>query len=251
MRFFLMTIISIFKIFLILIICTNLVFSQDDSTLSDEKTEFTALQHKVIDKPDTSEQLQSDDTYLSKGKNEFSVWGGFSPDSTTALKFGSGEDARYGVIGVRYARRFNNSDKVNLKYTADFIPFATLNFPLTQFVRIGDTNRFQLETFRRTGYAFGIAPLGIQANFRPRKKLQPFASAGAGFLYFNKNIPNELGKRFNFTLEAGGGIEIGVRNNRAVTVGYKIQHISNAYRGDFNPGYDNNIFYVGYTFFTK
>ena len=50
------------------------------------------------------------------GKNEFSVWGGFSPDSSTVIKgTGRTEDARFGIAAFRYSRRFNNSDKVNLK----------------------------------------------------------------------------------------------------------------------------------------
>ncbi|MFN3329310.1 MAG: hypothetical protein ACK419_00095 [Pyrinomonadaceae bacterium] len=33
--------------------------------------------------------------------------------------------------------------------------------------------------------------------------------------------------------------------------GYKYYHISNANRGLINPGFDNNIFFVGYRFFSK
>lgn len=188
--------------------------------------------------------------YQLRGKNEFSVWGGFSPDTTTALNIGTSVDARYVTTGFRYARRFDNGDKVNLKYTADIIPFSNLSFLRTEAVQIAP-NGFQLQTVRHNSSAFGFVPLGIQANFRPKKRIKPFANAGGGILFFNDSIPNDLGRKTNFIVEVGGGLEVGLKNNKAITFGYKLTHISNAYRGQINPGYDNNLFYFGYTFFSK
>jgi hypothetical protein len=182
------------------------------------------------------------------GKNELSVWGGGSPDSTSFI--GKTQDARFGIIAVRYARRFNNNDTVNLRYTADFVPASVLSFPFFQAVQTG-ANTFRVDRIRRKVYAYGIAPLGLQANFRPRKKVQPFVGASGGFLYFRESIPGFTGTRFNFTAEAGGGVDFRMRKGRAVTVGYKYYHISNGYRGVENPGFDNNLFYVGYRFLSK
>ena len=36
---------------------------------------------------------------------------------------------------------------------------------------------------------------------------------------------------------------------RAWMFGYKYQHISNAYRGEINPGVDLNTIFVGYSFY--
>lgn len=185
------------------------------------------------------------------GKNEFTVWGGFSPDSATIIKAtGRTEDARFGIAAFRYSRRFNNSDAVNLKYTADFVPVAVLNYPDVEVIPTG-TNSFRVENVRPTRYGYGVAPLGLQANFRPRKKLQPFVELTGGLLYFNKRTPNVIGARFAFTASVGGGIEYRLQNKRSITFGYKFYHISNGDRGIENPGFDNNLFYVGYTFFSK
>lgn len=180
------------------------------------------------------------------GKNELSIWGGYSPVSTVSL-IGRTPDARFGIIALRYSRRFNNSDSVNLKYTADIIPAAFLNYPDFEVIR----NPLSVEPVHPTKYAFGAAPLGLQINFRPRKKVQPFISATGGFLYFSQRTPNFGGTRFNFTADLGGGLEIRLKEKRSVVAGYKYHHISNAERGIANPGFDNNIFYVGYTFFSK
>jgi hypothetical protein len=175
-------------------------------------------------------------------KNELSVWGGYSPDSSTAIKaFGRTEDARFGIVSVRYSRRFNNNDTFNLKYVADVTPLAVLNFRIP----------FSSPPTRTTAYGFGGSPLGIQVNFRPRKRVQPFVGLSGGMLYFDKQVPGPLGTHFQFTANLDGGLEIRLKDKRAVTIGYKYFHVSNGDRGIINPGIDNNIIYLGYTFFGK
>ncbi len=183
------------------------------------------------------------------GKNEFSVWGGFSPDSNTFIKaFGRTPDARFGIVAFRYSRRFNTGDAVNIKYTADVIPAAFLNYP---DVEVLSTVPPSARLVRPTRYGFGLAPLGLQANFRPRKPVQPFLAISGGFLYFNQRTPNFVGSRFAYTADIGGGIEFKLKEKRSVTLGYKYYHISNGDRGIENPGFDNNLFYIGYTFFSR
>ena len=179
-------------------------------------------------------------------KNEFTVWGGFSPDSNTWISaFGRTPDARFGIVAFRYSRRFNNGRTVNLKYTADAVPVALLNYPDSEIL---PTTPSAAREVRPTRYAYGAAPLGLQVNFRPRKKIQPFVGSSGGFLYFNERTPNFVGTRFAFTADVGGGVEFRLSHKRAVTVGYKYYHISNGDRGIENPGFDNNLFYFGYTF---
>lgn len=187
------------------------------------------------------------------GKNEFSVWGGFSPDSNTFIK-GTGRtpDARFGIVAFRYARRFNFSDSVNVKYTADVVPAAALNYPDIQLFPPSCPTCLPFGTpTSETRYGFGVAPLGGQINFRPRKKYQPFIGTSGGFLYLNKRTPNFGGTRFQYTADVGGGVEIRLKDKKALTLGYKYYHISNGNRGLVNPGIDNNLFYVGYTFFSN
>jgi hypothetical protein len=183
------------------------------------------------------------------GKNEFSFWGGFSPDSATFFPgLGRVPDARFGLVAFRYARRFDTSDTVNLKYTADAVPAAVLSYP---DIAIPPGPTTLPVAVRETRYAFGVTPLGLQANLRPTKKYQPYLNIAGGMLIMNKSTPNFGGTRFQFTLDFGGGLEVRLKDRKAVSVGYKFYHISNGYRGLQNPGFDNNVFYVGYTFFSK
>jgi hypothetical protein len=183
------------------------------------------------------------------GKNELTVWGGISPDSNTFVPgLGGTRDARFGMIAFQYSRRFNNNDTVNLKYTADFVPAAFLNY---RDVEILPTMPPSAGISRQTRYAWGVTPLGLQINFRPRRNVQPFVTAAGGMLYFTDRTPAFSGTHFNFTADVGGGLEFKLKNKRALSVGYKYFHISNGFRGISNPGFDNNLVYIGYTFFSK
>ena len=186
------------------------------------------------------------------GKNEWSVWGGFSPDSNTAIK-GTGRtpDARFGIVAVRYARRFNFSDSFNVKYTADIVPMTLLNYPDITTVGLTCIGCPQtIVPIRPTRYGFGGSPLGGQMNFRPKKKYQPFIGASGGMLYLNDRTPVLGGTKFQWTADIGAGVEIRLKDKKAFSLGYKYYHISNGGRGN-NPGFDNNLFYVGYTFFSN
>ncbi|MBX7173494.1 MAG: acyloxyacyl hydrolase [Pyrinomonadaceae bacterium] len=173
-------------------------------------------------------------------KNEFTLWGGISPDSSTFIR-GTGKtpDVHFGIIGFRYSRRFDNNNFFNLKYTSDVIPFAVMNFP-----DIGLNKR-------STRKAYGVAPLGLQINFRPHKKYQPFVGSSGGFLFFDKTTPSVVGAKLGFTADLGFGLEIKQKGKPSFTIGYKYYHISNGGRGIQNPGFDNNLFYFGYTFSKK
>lgn len=192
----------------------------------------------------------------SDEKNEFSVWGGFAPAVRVFEPTGGRSwDSTFGIAALRYARRFNNSDWVNLKYTVDAVPLAILRYPdrvnTPTLVGPGGPVLAPVVRTRETRYAFGVSPVGLQANFRPRKKLQPFIGLSLGLLVFNKTTPNDFGTKLNFSTEGGAGVEYRLANKKGITVGYKFYHISNASRGVVNPGYDVQLLYLGYTFSFK
>lgn len=191
---------------------------------------------------------------LEGGDNEFGVWGGGSLDSPTL--WGSSEEARFGIVGLRFARVLWAGDTWALKYTLDAVPVAVLNYRREVLVPQPGAP-FAVRTDRRTVYGAGLAPIGAQVNFRRRERVQPFVQVSGGFLYFADDVPEARstfdpgrhGAQFNFTADFGGGVQIGMGRRRAVTLGYKYHHLSNGYRADFNPGFDSNLFYAGFSFF--
>jgi hypothetical protein len=181
----------------------------------------------------------------SDDKNEVSVWGGYSPDSTQVIKaFGRVSDARFGMFAVRYARRLHDGDSVKIRYTIDGIPIAFLSYPDVELSGTPPT----FHAVRENRYAWGFTPIGFQFNFRNKKKYQPFTDISAGMLFFHHLVPNFGGTKVNFTPAVGAGVEIERDNGTSFTVGYKFLHISNANRGTSNPGFQNNLIYVGYKF---
>ena len=51
-----------------------------------------------------------------------------------------------------------------------------------------------------------------------------------------------------FAFDFGGGAEWRIADKQAISLGYKYLHISNAYTTPTNPGVDNNVFYLGFSF---
>lgn len=178
---------------------------------------------------------------LEKNVNEFGVWGGGSFSSPTLI--GTTKETRLGMLALRYARVFARGDNLALKYTIDAVPLAFLSYPNSLPV-----STLASET-RKTITGAGISPVGFQLNFRRRERVQPFAQASGGFLYFGERVPDARGAQFNFTGDFGGGVQWKMGARRAWTLGYRYQHISNGYRADVNPGFDSNLFYVGFSIF--
>ena len=178
---------------------------------------------------------------FEKSANEFGVWGGGSFSSPTLI--GKTEGTRLAVLALRYARVLARGDNLALKYTVDAVPVASLSFPV--FETFGSAARER----RKTITGAGLSPVGFQLNFRRRARVQPFVQTSGGFVYFGERVPEERGARFNFTADFGGGVQWKAGARRAWTAGYRYQHISNGYRAQVNPGFDSNLFYVGFSIF--
>lgn len=186
-------------------------------------------------------------------KNELGVWGGFAPDIPRV--FSGSRRSTFGEFGFRYSRRIATTENVAIKYQIDVIPLAVISYRVEREFRVSPTT-IAVNRDRDTAYAAGLTPVSFQANFRRRSKIQPFLTASAGLLIFGKKIPDDrsplrplqVGRRLNFTLAGGGGVEFLTDDARSYTVGFKFHHISNSSTGNINPGFDQNLFYFGYTF---
>lgn len=229
------------SLFIVTTICAAGAFAQD---VSDEQT--NSLTEETV-----GAVKQTD--AVSDTKNEFSFWGGFAPDIPRV--FGGSRESKFAEFGFQYSRRIAHSENVALHYTIDAIPLAILNYEQERLIQVTPTTT-AINRNGTTAYGFGVTPVGFKLNFLRKKKIQPFLTAQAGILVFNKSIPddrsplrpNERGRRFNFTLAGGGGVEFLTDNARSYTIGFKFHHISNSSTGNINPGYDQNLFYFGYTF---
>ncbi|MGA2276685.1 MAG: acyloxyacyl hydrolase [Terracidiphilus sp.] len=93
-----------------------------------------------------------------------------------------------------------------------------------------------------------ISPVGFQWNFMPRHKLQPFFIGHGGYMYSTQPIPISTAGSFNFTFDFGAGVELYRSKTRSVRAEYRIHHISNHWTAHDNPGIDNGLFQLTYSF---
>ena len=237
--------------FVLAIVCASVASAQ----VADNDT--SVVQYREASTSEVAPQAGAASAYgLERGQNEFGVWGGVSLFNSPTL-IGTEEDSRFGLAAVRYARVLVAGRGVALKYTVDAVPLALLSYERFRFVPTTSPSVFRLERDRKTVYGAGLAPIGLQLNFRRRQRVQPFAQGSLGFLYFREPVPDERsaiepnrrGAHFNFTADFGGGVQLLTAARRAYTFGYKYHHLSNWNRAPFNPGFDAHLFYVGYSIF--
>ncbi len=102
----------------------------------------------------------------------------------------------------------------------------------------------------------GWSPLGLKLNLLPRRRLQPVLTALGGYMFSAQAIPVSLAGNFNYTFSVGAGLELfrsrpdpaarfGTRSLRAE---YRYHHISNGSTAPENPGIDNGLFQLTYSF---
>ena len=178
------------------------------------------------------------DSGLLRGTNEFGIWTGYSP-FFFVLK-GTSKDRQLLLLNFQYARTLLVTRPLTLKYTAEAVPIA-LEFQPTQHYLVAGK---LLNNPAGTIYGAGSSPIGLQANFGP-KRIQPLVNGSLGFLYFTSQVPVLKSSQFNYTITIGFGTQIFWRPGRSLTVGWKYHHLSNNYRGQLNPGMDSGVFYFG------
>ncbi len=175
-------------------------------------------------------------------KNEFGIFAGYSPVNVQGIGITSDRDLF--LLNLQYARVLGSTENTVVKYTAGIVPVAFVTQPAEVF-QPSTGPAYVLPTKKIHGG--GIDPIGFQWNFRRQRAWQPFLNTQGGVLYFTDQIPVPESSRFNFTFSFGAGVQV-LRGARALTLGYKFHHISNAQTGHYNPGIDSNLFYVGWSF---
>jgi opacity protein-like surface antigen len=216
-------------------------------------------------------------------KNTYSAFLEYSNDSSHII-LGDSPDRKFSGLGIQYERRLLANRAFVWRYTAEFRPLvlesdptATLTVSIIApppaitvieptaaalqciagqrtfsgtdpFTGIHYSETILTSCGRRWTYAQGLAPAGTRINLLPHRRLQPTASFLAGYLLSAKKIPLDSAGSFNFTFEFGAGLEYYQSQSRSLRIEYQIQHFSNAYTADTNPGVDNGLFKLTYSF---
>lgn len=213
--------------------------------------------------------------------NSFGVFSAYSNDSSHIL-LGDAENRKLFNVGVSYSRRLFLNRIVNWQYNGEILPVALESDPVENTVTTYTTDTTPPMTFteststptvgacqpstgsdsfpgfnsytyvstcgRRWTIGEAMSPVGFQWNFLTRRTLQPFFIGHGGYMYSTQPIPVIDAGSFNFTFDLGAGLELYRSKTKSIRAEYRYHHISNHGTAPNNPGIDNGLFQVTYSF---
>ena len=152
-------------------------------------------------------------------RHDFQFLAGYSPASAT-------------LIGT--ATAWNS---LAVSYTAAAMPAAILIQP------------YEMKVTRPRARYMAVAPVGFTFALARKRRVHPFVETAGGIVASTEPIPENQpdASGLNFFFDLGGGVRWRVGERGAVSLGYRFLHVSNAGTTSFDPGVDNNVFYVGYS----
>lgn len=213
-------------------------------------------------------------------KNSFGIVAAYSNDSSHMLLGGS-ENRKLLDFGISYDRKLYASHWLNWQFDAEYLPIAydsdpvqitvfTATFTNPPFTETstqraptliachpssgsqtssgGITYSFIGTCSRRWVIGQAMSPFGFRWNFEPRHRLQPFAVGHGGYMYSSQTIPVDFAGAFNFTFDFGAGVEFFSTRAQSLRAEYRFHHISNHDTADMNPGIDNKVLQLSWTF---
>lgn len=237
----------------------------------------------VLPAPGLRAQSQADSRYYAR-KNTFGFFSAYSNDSSHML-LGRSENRKLFELGASYNRRLLLGRAVNWQYSLEVLPVALESDPVetvTEIITLTNPPPGFPPTFTQTTqevnaqacqassgsgtvpglytYTYtatcsrqwtmgeAMSPIGFQWNFLPRRTLQPFAVGHGGYMFSTKPIPTTYAGSFNFTFDFGAGVEFYLTRSQSIRAEYRYHHISNHYTAEQNPGIDNGLFQLTWTF---
>jgi len=227
-------------------------------------------------------QKQSEQVYSRL--NTFTGFIEYSNDSSHII-LGATPNRKIGGIGFQYQRRLIQHRYINAYYQAEIRPgmiesdptlsnktietspvqttFTSGPTPVVECRAIDTDFRYVFQeptgstTFaghimqtcgRRTVALQGFAPAGIRLNLPPRHRIQVTTSSSAGYIFSTQPVPVPGAGSFNFAFDFGAGLEYYLTLKRSVRLEYLVQHYSNKYTADQNPGVDSGFVRLAYAF---
>lgn len=179
------------------------------------------------------------------------VWIGGGTWNTTGV-IGKMEEATLGMLAVQYQHPLGPDGQqtpFRVQYTATLFPWVHVSVPASAIPLAEplDPPRPDPRT-RFSARGIGGSPIGLQVNYRADPVVQPFLRTSVGIVYLSDALPDHRGKRLNFTIDLGIGVQSAVSDHTMLSIGYRYHHLSNGFRGRINPGVDTHLFHLGLSY---
>lgn len=114
----------------------------------------------------------------------------------------------------------------------------------------GTTYQIAYNTQCGRQWTFGqaFAPVGFKYSFRTHHELQPYAIGSLGYMYTSRPVPMAQAEAFNYLIQAGAGVELYRKGRHSVAAECRLSHFSNWDTANVNPGTDQVVYSVAYSF---
>ena len=226
-------------------------------------------------------QAQIESPGFSGSRNTFSVIAEYSNDSSRII-MGDAVNVKLGAIGLQYQRRLIANRHLVWSYGMEFRPVIIESNPTVSYTTVytspisatfssgpevtgkwfprrnPTSSRIRprgahclypnRECSREITYAQGFSPFGMKLNLRTRSRLQPTFSSYEGYILSTRPVPSSDAGSFNFDFEIGAGFEYYRSRRNSIRLEYQIQHYSNHNTAPDNPGVDNGLLKLTYSF---
>lgn len=241
-----------------LFLVISLAFSAFAQENNDKKTEEEnqPIDSKTIEDSNTPDKSGKINYRPKRGAKEYNFEPGFAPfDPThyTGEKTYNTAGRKLGTFNVRFGRVIGTKKAITFTYLFGVTPFAiSLQNEVENSAYISpQLTPNEPKTIREHSYGIGFTPFNMRFTFFPKSRIKPFAQVAAGVLITNKPMPIPETGNLNFTGEYGGGFLFHRSQEKMWILGYRYFHISNGNLTPkrYNPGYNANVFYIGYSFF--
>jgi len=103
---------------------------------------------------------------------------------------------------------------------------------------------------RQWTFGQAFSPLGFKYSLRTHHAVQPFMVGTLGYMYTSRPVPIAEAESFNFIFNFGFGVELfrSAPKKRSVSLECRLNHFSNRDTAQANPGTDNVLYKVSYSF---
>ncbi|PSB07775.1 acyloxyacyl hydrolase [Pleurocapsa sp. CCALA 161] len=176
-----------------------------------------SLQQEQTDSPNLPRK--SEPAFGTKGQKQWYVQGA----AATTLDRKEAFPQRFGLAGAGLSKFLFDGHSINLELNTIYF-----SQPNNDALGLNLALLMRWHFLRKTNWAL-------------------FIDGGAGIMGTSSDVPSK-GASFNFTPQAGAGINIKLKNQRRLMLGLRWHHISHADLFGANPGRDSIMGYVGVQF---
>jgi hypothetical protein len=208
----------------------------------------------------------------SGGYSRLNTWTVFTEYSPTSSHIVLGQSRNRILVtsGGSYARRLVKTENTAFSYVAEIRPAVFVADPMQQTNYISKeivgpeagtvysySSSYATEKCYRGSssgvYGFqsgsGQPPAeAMKYSLRTRKPLQPFVTAFLGYMYTSRPVPIDDASPLNYVFGVGAGLEVFRAKGRSLSLEARLQHFSNKNTAPENPGTDNVMYRVSYSF---